>query len=72
MLPTADVLALGHLAVDDSVAVEEDGLQGGAKAGGLIYVLGPVLLGAFWLDVHPAMIAISGCWAGTAPGSSRS
>lgn len=62
VLPAAYVLAFGHLAVDDPVTVQEDGLQGRAKAGGLVRVLGTVLLRAFWLFVHPAMIAISECW----------
>ena len=43
MLPGSDVLAFRHLAIQDAVAVEEDGTQ---RVFGL-------------LDVHPVMIAIS-------------
>ena len=46
MLPSGDVLAFGHLAIDYSVPVEKYGAQGCG------------LLGVFGWNAHAAMIAI--------------
>src|ERR1700727_2734457 len=59
VMPTGDVLAFGHLAVEDAVAVEKDSAQGGAKLFAGCAVLDAVQVRAFWLGLHPAMIAIS-------------
>ena len=59
VLPVGDVLALGHLAVENAVAVEKDGAEDGAKVFAGCAVWDAVLIGAFWLGLHPAIIAIS-------------
>ena len=50
VMPGSDILSLGHLAVDDPVAVEEDGFDGGGR-GRMLRSVGS--------ERHPAMIAIS-------------
>jgi hypothetical protein len=59
MAPVGDVLAFGHLLIDDAVAIEKDGALSGAGLDGFCAVLGAGLRRVFWLDLHPAMIAIS-------------
>lgn len=59
MAPAGDVLAFGHFPVDYAVAVKKDSTESEAEIGGLCAVLGTGLSTVFWLDLHPAMIAIS-------------
>jgi len=59
ILPAGDVLVLRQFAVEDAVAVQKDSAQGGAKLFAGCTVLDAVQVGAFWLGLHPAMIAIS-------------
>ena len=58
LLPAGDVLAFGHFVVDDAVAIEKDGTESVARLGGFGVVFGCGLGRNFWLDRHPAMIAI--------------
>jgi len=59
VLPAGDVLTLRHFAVDDAVAVKKDSLEIRAEIDGLMGVGFSMQHGAFWRDLHPAMIAIS-------------
>ena len=67
VLPAGDVLAFGQLAVKDAVAVEKGSAQDRAQSVAKLFagcaVLDAVgccvLIRAFWLGLHPAMIAIS-------------
>jgi hypothetical protein len=60
VVPVGDVLAFWHFAVDDSVAVEKHGAQSRAKFGNFCAVLDSAWQRVFGLDLHPAMITISG------------
>jgi hypothetical protein len=59
VLPAGDILAFRHFAVDDAVAVEEDGLQAGTEIAGWQGFGFRMRQGGFWLGLHPAIITIS-------------